>query len=116
MAGRKQAADPHFEVAKLKFPLISSDRFKQGDVKLIAAVTGMEWDAWCKLLAKHGLLHAPVTQGFFAVALQRARNMTLEEVEQFIDDLPLIDGIKLVFPKTEGDALPPAPAAETAAT
>jgi hypothetical protein len=105
----KRKGQPYFEVGRAKFPLIQSDQFKQSDVKLIAAVTGMEWLDWCKLLAKHSLSHARVMQGFFAVAVQRARQATLEEVEAFIDDLPLVDGIKFVVPDPpKGDASPPA--------
>lgn len=108
-AAKKAAARPFFEVGRAKFPLVSSEHFRQGDVKLIEAVTGKDWLDWCKLLQKNGLEHASVAQGFFAVALQRARQLTVEEVEAFIDDLPLLDGIRLQFPATpKGDASPPA--------
>jgi hypothetical protein len=105
----KRAASPYFEVGRTKFPLIRAEQFKQLDVRLITSVTGCAWDEWCKLLTKHGLLHAQVTQGFFAVAVQRARQATIEEVEAFIDDLPLVNGIRFVLPDPpKGDASPPA--------
>jgi hypothetical protein len=122
MAARApRASDPFFEVGKTKFPLISSDRFKKADVRLIEAVTGKDWEKWCDLLAKKGLMQEHVLTGFFAVAVQRARNFTHDEVQAFIDDLPLVDGVKLRFPELEkkakdGEAGDPPAEGETAAT
>lgn len=109
MAAPKRKGQPYFEVGRVKFPLISSDQFKKADVRLIEAITGCDWKKWCKLLAAHGLEHEHTIQGFFAVAVQRARKATHDEVQEFIDDLPLIDGVKLVIPDApkEGDAVPP---------
>lgn len=83
----------------LFFPLVASDKFKQGDIALIAAITGMDWLKWLKLLNQHGLAHEATKQGFLAVAIQRARDATREDVVEFINDLPLIDGIVLEFPE-----------------
>ncbi len=100
----------------LFFRLISSDKFKQGDVPLIEAVTGKDWEAFRKLVKKHGLDHALVLQGFFAVALQRARDASLEDVVEFIHDLPLGEGIVLEVPdppkQKEGDEADPTPPAD----
>jgi hypothetical protein len=111
MAAPRRQPKPHFEVGKQKIPLIPFEHFKQGDVKLVEAVTGKDWFEWVKLAGTHAFSHPHVVQGFFAVAVQRARQATVEEVEAFIADLPLSAGIKLVFPeaaKGAGDADPPA--------
>lgn len=110
----KPVTDPLFRVkigsSTFDYPFVSSDRFKQGDMRLISQATGMEWEAWLKLCKKHGLDTALTRQGFFAVAVQRARDLDADQVVAFIDDLPLIDGVELVFPSAaEGDALPPEP-------
>jgi hypothetical protein len=112
----KSVTEPGFNVnvagTTLFFPLVTSDKFRQGDIRLIVAATGTDWDAWLKLLKKNGLDNAVTRQGFFAVAVQRVRDMDVDSVVAFIDDLPLIGGIELVFPpeleKSEGkQSLPP---------
>lgn len=101
----------------LFFPLVSSDDFKQGDIALIEEITGKDWLKWLRLLKQHGLSHDLTKQGFFAVAVQRARDATREDVVEFINDLPLLDGITLEFPpaekKPEGEAGPTPPKDET---
>jgi hypothetical protein len=83
----------------LFFPLIPVDKFKQGDVALIEAVTGTAWDKWLRLLKKDGLSHALTKQGFLAVAIQRARDASVDDVVEFVNDLPLVDGITLEVPE-----------------
>jgi len=100
------------------FPIIPADKFKQGDVALIQEITGTDWLKWLKLLGKHGLNHDLTKQGFLAVALQRARDATREEVVEFINELPLLDGIVLEIPadkkpKKGDDEGPTEPVAET---
>jgi hypothetical protein len=95
------------------FPLIPADKFKQGDIALIQEITGMDWLKWLKLLNQHGLAHDLTKLGFFAVALQRARGAAKEEVVDFVNDLPLIDGVVLEVPadkkakKGDEDPTPP---------
>ena len=102
MAKTPKVTEPTFKVnvagTALFFPLIQSDKFRQGDIRLIVAVTGVEWEAWLKLVKKGGLDHAQARLGFFAVAVQRARDLDDEQVVAFIDDLPLVGGVELVFP------------------
>lgn len=116
----KPVTEPGFEVnigagSTMFFPLIPTDRFRQGDIRLIVAATGMEWDKWLNRLKQYGLGDPITQQGFFAVAVQRARGLDQEAVVSFIDDLPLIDGVKIVFPPAseEEKESPPAEGDET---
>jgi hypothetical protein len=117
----KSVTEPGFNVnvagTTLFFPLVTSDKFRQGDIRLIVAATGTEWETWIKLLKKHGLDNAVTRLGFFAVAVQRVRDLDEDQVVAFIDDLPLIGGIELVFPpetNAEGEQSLPPPEDETA--
>jgi hypothetical protein len=88
----------------LFFPLVPNEKWKQGDIALVEAVTGKDWDAWIRLLNKHGLAHASTKIGYFAVSLQRARDASVEDVVEFINELPLMDGIVLEFPDAPKEA------------
>lgn len=91
------------------YPLIPVDKFKQGDVALIEAVTGKPWLKWIGLLKQHGLAHELTKQGFLAVAIQRVRDSDVDDVVDFVRDLPLVNGITLEIPedKSEKDPTPP---------
>jgi hypothetical protein len=111
---RKPPTEPGFRIegTGLFYPLVPTEKWKQGDIKLVCAVTGMEWIDWAKLVERYGLGHPQTRQGFFAVALQREGNRTAEDVAEFIDGLSFRQGIELVFPPAkEGEESPPAPGA-----
>ena len=121
MAAKAKPKETGFRIGGengLFFPLIPNEKWKQGDIALIEAVTGKDWNAWIRLLNKHGLSHASTKLGYFAVSLQRARDAAVEEVVEFINELPLIDGILLEFPDAPKDAEegPTPPVAETEAS
>lgn len=111
MAAQKKITEAGFRVSGgLFFPLIPVDKFKQGDVALVEAVTGKPWLKWIGLLKQHGLAHDLTKQGFLAVAIQRVRDADVEDVVEFIHGLPLFDGIVLEVPedkKPEADPTPP---------
>lgn len=117
---RKEPKEPGFRCstkgAEFFFPIVYIDNWRQGDVPLVEAVTGKEWATWIGLLKKHGLEHPVTRMGYFAVALQRAKDATDEQVVEFVRDLPLDGGIEFVVPVEEkpSEDAPAPPDAETA--
>lgn len=100
--------------AGLFFPIVPNEKWKQGDIPLIEAVTGKDWNDWIDILNEHGLSHASAKQGYLAVSVQRARDASLDQVAKFIRELPLMEGIVLEFPDApEDEAGPTPPAVET---
>lgn len=101
----------------LFFPFIKNEDWKQGDPQLIEAVTGKDWEAFVRLVKKHGLGHVLAKQGYLAVAVQRKLGADVDGVVEFIKELPLMDGIELEWPDDapkDGEEGPTKPDDETA--